>query len=241
MATVVEIANDIFRINLVVPSSTVTYSLFVIRDDEPTLVETSFRRRHDEVMEAVRKVIDPRSIRHIVVPHFEGDECGGLNHFLEAAPHARAIASPIGARGSVGDFATREPLAADDGDTLSLGHGRLRFILTPQVHQWDSLMVFEETTSTLFSSDLFVQPGDGPATSSGDLTELMVEGYQTSGLMPSKAHLVSALDKLEALNPKVLACHHGTVITGNVARYFKALRENDVTASPPKPTPGGSY
>ena len=33
-----------------------------------------------------------------------------------------------------------------DGDVIELGEHRLRFIETPHVHHWDSMMVFEETT-----------------------------------------------------------------------------------------------
>jgi flavorubredoxin len=32
--------------------------------------------------------------------------------------------------------------------------------MTPHVHHWDSMIVFEETTKSLFPSDLFIQPGD---------------------------------------------------------------------------------
>ena len=32
-----------------------------------------------------------------------------------------------------------------------------------------------------------------------------------------------------AFDPQVLACHHGSVITGQVGTYIKALRDNDVT------------
>jgi flavorubredoxin len=48
-------------------------------------IETGHRKLHEEIRDAVRKVIDPRRLRSVVVPHFEADECGGLNHFLDAA------------------------------------------------------------------------------------------------------------------------------------------------------------
>ena len=36
-----------------------------------------------------------------------------------------------------------------DGDTLELGEHKLRFMETPHVHHWDSMMVLEETTNSL--------------------------------------------------------------------------------------------
>jgi len=238
MASVTEIADGVYRINVVLPGKRVTYSLFLINDDEPTLVETSFSRVFDEVKEAVGKVLDPREIRHIVVPHFEADECGALNKFLAIAPSAVPVCSPIGVS-SVSDFTEREPKAVEDGEVLCIGSRRLRFILTPYVHLWDSLVVFEETQGVLYSSDLFGQPGDGPAATDHDLSDLMVESYRLNGLMPSMRHLHSALDKLDpfmseamngALAIQTVACHHGSVLTGDLSPYFRALRENDVTA-----------
>ena len=144
MATVTEIAEDVYRINVVLPGRRVTFSLFLINDDLPTLVETSFGRVFDEVKEAVGKVLDPRELRHIIVPHFEGDECGALKKFLDIAPNAVPVCSPTGAS-SVGDFAEQDPQTVVDGEVLCIGSRRLRFILTPYVHLWDSLVVYEET------------------------------------------------------------------------------------------------
>lgn len=231
MASVDEIADGIFRINLATPGRPVTFSLFVIRGDEPTLVETSFGRAFDEVKKAVASVIDPSAIRHIVVPHFEADECGAMNHFLALAPNAVVLGSPRAAGSSLADFAIRPPQAVKDGEVVDLGGKRLRVLLTPYVHQWDALMAFEETTGTLFSSDLFMQPGQGPAVTTADLTEAMVAHYRESGIMPSMPHLHAALDKFEPLGVKLIACHHGSTIAGQVVRrYFQAIRENDVTA-----------
>lgn len=230
MAVVDEIAQDIFRINFAPPERAVTFSLFLIRADEPTLIETSYGWYFEETRESVAKLIDPAAIRHILVPHFEGDECGGMNNFLGLAPHAEVLGSPIAARGSLLDFAIRAPRAVEDGELIDIGGKRLRILLTPQVHQWDSLLAFEETTSTLFSSDLFMQPGRGPAITEQDRTDEMVAFYRESNLMPSMAHLHAALDKIEPLGVRQIACHHGSTIQGGVIpRYFQAIRDNDVT------------
>jgi flavorubredoxin len=231
MATVTEIAEGVYRINLVVPGRAVTYSLFLLDDEAPTLIETSFGLLFDEVSAAVRTVLPPEKVRHIVAPHLEGDECGGMNKFLALAPHALPVCSPIGA-GSVRDFTEREPKVVADGELLPIGRRRLRFLLTPYVHQWDSLLVFEETQGVLYSSDLFIQPGQGQAVTDQDLSEQMVEAYRRSGVMPSMKHLHHALDKLDPLAIRTIACHHGSVLTGDLRPYFQALRENDVTGVP---------
>ncbi len=90
--------------------------------------------------------------------------------------------------------------------------------------QWDSMLAFDDATGTLFSSDLFIDPGDGPATVDHDTTDAMVGPYDAIGFLPSKAHLDQALDKIEALRPRTLACHHGSVTGARAEAYIRALR-----------------
>jgi flavorubredoxin len=229
MASIAEVADNIYRVNVEVPGSPVTFSFFVIKDDLPTLVETAQGRMFNETIEAVKQLIDPSTLRYIVIPHFEGDECGALNHFLDLAPHAQPVCSPIGAVTNISDFATREPLAVEEGQVLDLGQHRLQFLMTPYVHTWDGMLPFEQSTRTQFCSDVFIQPGSGPPTTDQALIEPMLETYRHIGIFPSRVYLNSALDKIEALNPKVLACHHGSVVTGQITSYIQALREHDVT------------
>ena len=68
----------------------------------------------------------------------------------------------------------------------------------------------------------------GPPTTDQAEIEGMLAMYQMIGIFPSRAHLDSALDKIEARNPKVLACHHGSVVTGQIPAYINALRESDI-------------
>src|SRR6266498_1123214 len=126
MATIAEVAEDTFRINLEIPGAPIDVSFFVIRDEEPTLVETGFRRAFPDTFQAVARVIDPATLRYVVVPHLEGDESGALNLFLERAPAAVPVASPIGVATNLSDFAVREPLAVDGASALDLGKHRLR-------------------------------------------------------------------------------------------------------------------
>jgi flavorubredoxin len=228
MATITEVAEDIYRINVEFGGSPVTYSFFLIKDELPAMVETGFSRTFNETEEALKQLIDPSKLRYIVVPHFEADECGALNHFLGLAPNAQPVGSPIGARSNLADFAIRQPVALADGEVLDLGKHRLECLLTPYVHTWDSMLPFDQTTRTQFCSDVFIQPGPGPATTAQAEIEGMVEMYKNIGIFPSRAHLDSALNKIEARSPQVLACHHGSVITGQIPAYIKAMRERDV-------------
>jgi flavorubredoxin len=231
MTSVDEIAPDIFRISVLTePDQDFSTSFFLIRDEQPTLVETGFRAMFADTYDAVARVIDPGTLRYVVVPHFEGDECGALNQFLDRAPHAIPVCSPIGLVTSLGDFAARQPLAVDQSSELDLGTHRLRFLITPYVHTWESMLPWDATSATVFCSDVFIGPDRGRAVTDVDESDAMLELYRTVGIFPSRTHLDAALDKIEAIGPMTLACHHGSVKGGRaVAAYLRTLRDNDVT------------
>jgi flavorubredoxin len=169
MFNLTEIAEDVYRISVFVPEFNLAFNHFLVKDDEPLLFHTGLRSMFPVVREAVAKIIDPASIRHIGFSHFESDECGALNHWLEIAPNSQPVCGLVGAMVSVNDFAIRTPRALTREDTLSTGKRRFRYLPTPQIpHGWDAGVMFEETAQTLFCSDLFHQWGERePLTTNG--------------------------------------------------------------------------
>jgi hypothetical protein len=76
---------------------------------------------------------------------------------------------------------------------------------------------------------VFITPPGGPAVLDSDHSDAMLDSYRMVGIFPSRAHLDAALDKIEAVAPTTLACHHGSVKGGQITPYLRALREHDVT------------
>ena len=132
-----EIAPDIFRLSLFVPEMNIQFNQFLVRDEEPLLFHTGMRQIFPEVREAVAQVIDPATLRWIGFSHFEADECGALNHWLDTAPQASPLCGFVGANVSVNDFADRPARTMNDDEVLSTGRYRFRFLATPHVpHCW---------------------------------------------------------------------------------------------------------
>jgi flavorubredoxin len=226
--TITEIAPDVFRISIFPARGRLSFGCFLIRDDEPAMVETSFNRFFDLVHGAVKSLIDPSALRYIFVPHFEMDECGSLNRFLEIAPRAEPVCSPIGARVTIADFSQRPARALAHGEQIRLGRKTLTAIGAPWVHLWDSMLVHDETDRTLFTSDLFLQPGDREPMTDEDRSGEVIEAARLSGAFPSQKLLEHALDRIEGLQVETLACHHGSVLKGDPRRYYRALRQNPI-------------
>ncbi len=61
-------------------------------------------------------------------------------------------------------------------------------------------MVFEETTKSLFPSDLFVQPGDNSPVRSDDLSKYMVNLYRGAGIFASEEPVRQTTKRLITLS-----------------------------------------
>jgi flavorubredoxin len=182
------------------------------------------------LLEEVRKVIDPSKIRWIGFSHFESDECGSLNNWLDVAPHAEPVCSQVGALVSVNDFANRPARGLTAKDSFSTGKYRFRFHPTPHVpHGWDAGVLFEETQRTLLCSDLFHQWGvREPITRSSVIEAVHHALVQTQSspfadYMPYTHHTGRILEGLAILQPKTLAIMHGSSFEGDGAQALRDL------------------
>ena len=230
MATVSEVAPDIFRITTYAPDFDLQFSQFLVRDDESLLFHTGMRALFPEVRDAVATLIDPATLRWIGFSHFEADECGSLNEWLALAPQATPVCSLVGAMVSVNDFAIREARPMVHDEVLTTGERRFRFRQTPHVpHCWEAGLMFEETTGTLFASDLFHQGGDVEPLTTNDVIDRARQtlvSYQASPLanyMPYTAQTGDILDGLAALKPARVATMHGSVYEGDGERAIRAF------------------
>lgn len=237
MSTITEIAPDIFRINTYFSAFGLGFSQFLVVDDEPLLFHTGMRSLFPDVREAVAKLIDPATLRWIGFSHFEADECGAINEWRAIAPEARGVCSMVGKMVSVDDFVGNDSTKGmENGEVFATGTRSYRFIQTPHVpHCWDAGMLFEETTGTLFCSDLLHQNGDVEALTESDIvdrarqTMTEIQAGPLANYFPYTERTASELQKLVDLRPKTLAVMHGSVFVGDggkaLSDYGEMLRE----------------
>jgi len=231
MATVTEIAPDVFRIGIYVKDFDLQFNHFLVRDEEPLLYHAGMRGMFPELYEAVARLIDPAALRWISWSHFEVDECGALNQWLGAAPNAVPACSMVGAMVNLSDFSDRPPRGLAKGEVVTTGQRRFRFHPTPHLpHGWDAGVLFEETERILFCSDLFHQVGEQePLTESEDLLERSRESiaaYQAGPLMdylPYTPNTKRLLHELAEFDPKLLAIMHGSSFSGDGGRLLREL------------------
>ena len=91
-----------------------------------------------------------------------------------------------------------------DNETLKTGKRQLRFIMTPHVHHWDSMMIYEDTTKSLFPFDLFIQPGNNEPITSEELSESMIALYRGVGIFASEEPVRRTTRRLIDLSPNMV-------------------------------------
>jgi flavorubredoxin len=222
-----EVADGIYRISTpiaLVPGG-FTFNQYLVLDEEPLLFHAGLRRMFPLVREAIATVMPVERLRYVAFSHFESDECGALNHLLEAAPRAVPVCGQVAAMVSVEDFADRPPRPLGHGETLRLGRRSVRWLDAPHVpHGWETGFLFEETTRTLLCGDLFTQGGTGEIA----LTESDILGPSEAFRKPMDyfSHSRNAgpiLEALAATEPTTLACMHGSAWKGDGGALLREL------------------
>jgi len=226
-ARIDHVVGGIYRISVWSPDAGLTFNQFLIDDESPTLVHTGRYDDYEAVVGAVGQVLDPARVENLVLLHWEGDENGGMDRFMSQAPNSRLVGSALSISLNAAGFGLRERSQGfRDGEVLELGEHRLRFLETPHVHHWDSMMVVEEKTNSLFPSDLFLQPGDQPPVTTENLAAEMLEAYRLYGIFAHEDPVRAVVRRITELRPEWIHAMHGATITGDVlAHYSRALLE----------------
>jgi flavorubredoxin len=226
-----EISDNIFRISTPVASIAgggITYNQYLLIDDEPLLFHTGKRGMFSQVQAAVASVLPLQRLRWISFSHFEADECGALNHFLAAAPHAVPLCGRLLAMLSVNDVADREARTLGDGEVLQTGKFRLQWFDTPHLpHGWEAGLIMEHAAGTLLCSDLFADGGiDHPPLFEGDILGPSDAFRRKLGDFYSHTRQTKTmLARLAALKPTTLARMHGSAWRGDGANLLRALAD----------------
>ena len=234
-----EIATDIYRISTYTDeiAGGFTFNQFYVDAEEPLLFHTGTRGAFAAVAEALGQLRPVEQLRWISFSHFEADESGAVNEWLGAAPSATVVVGNLTGMISVSDQAERPVRTLADSEVLDLGGKRVRWLDTPHVpHGWDAGMLYEETTGTLFCSDLLSQLGKAQPLITNDVVAPAMEAEGIFGATALTPALGPTLRRLAELQPTTLAIMHGSSFTGDCSdtllRAAAAYEDRLVNALP---------
>ena len=223
-----EITERIYRFSTFVPEIAApagfTFNQYLIDANEPLLFHCGPRMMFPLVSAAFATIMPIERLRWIAFGHVEADECGAMNLWLAAALKAQVVHGHTACMVSLNDLADRRPRALANGEVLDIGGRRVRYIDTPHVpHAWESGLIYEEITGTLFCGDLFTQMGQGPAIAEDSLVKAAIaaeNAFQFTALTPTTGPIIRML---AALKPSLLAVMHGSCYAGDCTAALSEL------------------
>ena len=193
-----EIRDGIYRISGFVGEYGITFNQFLINDIKPTLIHTGPLGMYSKIEEKVKEVGPIEKLSYIAFLHFEADECRGME--LLKVSKAKMICSDLSSKLNLTEWKMPiDHISFWENESLKIGRMTRRFLMTHHVHHWDIMMIFEAISKSLFTSDIFIQPGVNEPVVSNDLLYQMISLYRATGIFANENLVRRTAKQLEFL------------------------------------------
>ena len=216
----IELAPRVWWVGMMLPDDRFQCHVYLIEQgDQSVLIDPGSALVASEMIRKVESIVPLTSIRWLVCSHADPDIIGALPA-LEArglSPDA-AIVTYWRDEALIVHSGTPRPFwRIEEHDwRLDLEDRTLRFVFTPYLHFAGAFATYDETSGTLFSSDLF-----GGFTEDPSLFATSIEYFDAirafhEHYMPSREILAHSLQMIRELPMLRIAPQHGQVIPGEL-------------------------
>ena len=202
----------VFDALLPLPHGT-SYNSYLVKGSEKTvLIDTVDHTKSEELLANLK---DIKKIDYIISNHAEQDHSGSIAVVLEKYPEAKVLTNAY-CKSMLMDLHHIEnekfELVADN-DEICLGDKTLKFILTPWAHWPETMSTYLVEDKILFSCDFFGAHVAGEELFVRDEKEALRHAkiYYAEIMMPFKEVLKRNIEKVEALDIKMIAPSHGPI------------------------------
>jgi len=193
-----------------------TYNAYLIIDEKIVLVDTVKHYLYDEMLERIKKIVDPSKIDYIISNHVEMDHSGCIPKILQLCPNATVITSPQGEKG------LRQHYKQDwnfqvvkSGDNVNIGKRNITFLQTPMIHWPDNMVSYIPEEKIIFSNDAF---GQHMATSERFDDEVQystiieeARKYYANIVLPYGTQVQKVMEEVRKLDIEIIATSHGII------------------------------
>lgn len=206
----------------------VSYNSYLLVDEKKVLFDTVKNNAIDQYLEklqALQQQFGP--IDYLIIHHMEPDHSGAISVLRSIQPDLTIIGNTKTADLLRDFYGLSEHLhIVQDGEELSVGQNRLKFILTPMVHWPETMMTYETTRQILFSGDAFGGFGamdGGLFDDEVDLTYYDDEilRYFSNIVGKYSSQVQKAIKKLQGLPIRMIASTHGPIWRMNPQKIIR--------------------
>jgi len=198
------------------PYGTSFNAYLVVGREKIALVDTVHKTFSDELLENIRKVVDPEKIDYLIMNHAEPDHASSIPQVFSVAKNAKLLVTKVGVDMAkvFYDPPADRILAVKDGDTVDLGGKTLRFLEAPWLHWPETMFTFCVEDGVLFPCDFFGAHLAKSRLFDDEFDERLLpeaKRYYAEIMMPFPVAIQRALDKVENLDLRMIAPSHGPI------------------------------
>ncbi len=208
-----------------------TYNSYLIIDEKITLIDTVYAPFAGEMLERIKRIIDPSRINYIVINHVETDHTGALPELMKLIPKAKIFCTARGKAGLLkhyyGDW---DYVVVETGTELPLGKRTLSFIEAPMLHWPDSMFTYIREEALLMPNDAFGQHLASSFRFDDEVENKLImeeaSRYYANILYPLSKLVLKKLDEVNQLGIPIsmIAPSHGVIWRENPGQIIEAYQ-----------------
>ena len=215
---------DLFEGIYNVPNG-MAYNSYVIVDEKIAVLDTVDEEFTKEWFANLKEEIGDRKPDYLIVQHMEPDHSANIVHLLEKYPEMTLVATAKAfdmMENYFGSELHAKRQRVSDGEELSLGKHRLKFISAPMVHWPEVMVTYDSTDKVLFSADGFGKFG---ALDVKDCWVKEARRYYFGIVGKYGIQVNNLLNKLAGQDIRCICSLHGPVLKENVDAYIQLYQK----------------
>lgn len=215
---------DLFEGIYKVPKG-MSYNSYVILDQKIAIMDTVDEQFTEQWMENLKREIGDRNPSYLIVQHMEPDHSANVVHLLEKYPNTVLVATDKAFAMMKHYFGTgfqAKMQVVEDGEELSLGYHKLKFISAPMVHWPEVMVTYDKTDKVLFSADGFGRFG---ALDREEEWEREARRYYFGIVGKYGVQVKNLLKKLAHEDIRCICSLHGPVLNDNLEKYLSLYQK----------------
>lgn len=211
---------DLFEGLYPVPNG-MAYNSYIILDEKIAVMDTVDEAFTNQWLDNISSILKDRKPDFLIIQHMEPDHSANIVNFMNQYPETIIVASNkafIMMKNFFGVEFKENQMVVSDGDVLSLGKHKLKFITAPMVHWPEVIMTYDNTDKILFSADAFGKFG------ALDVTEDWIDEarrYYIGIVGKYGVQVQNLLKKIKDLDIQMICSLHGPVLTKEIGYYVK--------------------
>ncbi len=211
---VIDWDRQIFDELIPLPNGTSYNSYLIFGGEKIALVDTVDPAKRDILFSNLEDA-GVTKIDYVISNHAEQDHSGSIPFVLEKFPEAKVVTNEK-CKGFLKDLLLipdEKFLVVSDGEELSLGDVKLKFLLTPWVHWPETMVTYLVEDKILFSCDFFGSHRAASHLFVEDKYKVIEEAkrYYAEIMMPFRAQIRKNIEKISSLEIDMIAPSHGPV------------------------------